>query len=917
MEKVIRDGEGSGKRTVRKMRSGKNLPVSPVIGSPADGVFPVGSPPPGSQPKAAWQDPRMDRGMNNGAGAHGLLFWVFTALLIAITVACAVIAAVHAAEIGWPALLLVGGMGVLAFIVLLTSVTLSRAERRRQAELENDMAQAFERYARPSLIVKGGKPVRANAAYMQLASDAGVLGVSGAPPTVDRLFIGQGNDVAPAIFRLHHMDPATSFAEEFIDTLGPDGLHSRYRIQVTALGQSHLGGSQLWQVTDTALESLGQDDVLTDAPVGLFSVAIDGRVISMNTVLKRWIGVEFEDGPEFMREFIADPDALLDSPPTAGRIVRADTRLITMRGLVSPTVMVGTWRELDTGETVAAVALYGHSSLSAPVARSAKPLVVPASSDHIRQASMIDGPPDPTITDSFHAAPIAILKLAGSILGEAAIEAANPAFEQMMGGTGAHDFDWPAAVFGDVFQAGGDVSFLAASALDNAARSVHETKLGIGEGLPVNVYIIADPTALDTAWAYIVDISARKTLEDQLIQSQKMQAIGQLAAGVAHDFNNILQAIRLNADELLGRHPVGDPSYPELQEINSNVSRASGLVKKLLGLSRQQTRRAERVDVTETLSDMIVALDRTIGERVKLNVVHGRALPPILADKTQVDTILTNLCVNARDAMAAQGGGTITIKTGEVRLGTADKSDPIEALGATRSTHFVRIDVADTGTGMTDEVKAKIFEPFFTTKEVGKGTGLGLATVYGIIQQSGGVLTVDSQLGVGTTFQIYFPVVSAEDLAAMPAEAAATKAQKPVRPPADLAGQGTILFVEDEDSVRIMAAKTLRKRGYKVIEACDGDEAYEILEDGEHRFDLMISDVIMPGMDGPTLLKKGRGLLGDARIVFISGYAREEFSDLLAEERDVTFLPKPFTLAQLAEKVKSEIGTGGDNDAYL
>jgi two-component system cell cycle sensor histidine kinase/response regulator CckA len=218
------------------------------------------------------------------------------------------------------------------------------------------------------------------------------------------------------------------------------------------------------------------------------------------------------------------------------------------------------------------------------------------------------------------------------------------------------------------------------------------------------------------------------------------------------------------------------------------------------------------------------------------------------------------------------------------------------------SNDIVRISVSDTGTGMTDAVKAKIFEPFFTTKEQGKGTGLGLATVYGIIQQSGGHLEVDSELGRGTTFNIYLPAAPA---------ASAEAAPEPVvveRKPADLTGQGNILFVEDEAAVRVIAAKSLRKRGYQVTEAEDGEEALEILEDAEEPFDLLLSDVVMPGLDGPGLLRAGRELLGDARIVFISGYAEEKFSDLLAEEPDVTFLPKPFTLAELAEKVKSEIG---------
>ena len=384
-----------------------------------------------------------------------------------------------------------------------------------------------------------------------------------------------------------------------------------------------------------------------------------------------------------------------------------------------------------------------------------------------------------------------------------------------------------------------------------------------------------------------------------------MQAIGQLAAGVAHDFNNLLTAIRLNADELLQRHPVGDPSYPELQNINTTGARAAALVKKLLTFSRKATRRMERLDVTDTLSDMIVTLRQTLGERAKLKMVHARGLPPIMADKSQIDTVLMNLCVNARDAMEDQGGGTITIQSKLLPRGDIEDSHLAEALNAIPGEDFVVISVEDTGTGMPEEVKSKIFEPFFTTKEQGKGTGLGLATVYGIVQQTGGHLTVESTLGKGTAFKIYLPAAGPVTEAEIAAE---EKPKAPVRKPADLAGQGNILFVEDEASVRGIAAKALRKKGYQVTEAEDGEEALELLEEAETPFDLMISDVVMPGLDGPSLLKAGRKLLGDARIVFISGYAEEEFSDLLSEEPDVTFLPKPFTFAELAEKVKSEIG---------
>ena len=833
-----------------------------------------------------------DSGASNKKGGSVII----VALLGLMTLVLSGLTAYHASSLGWPALFLLAAMAVLAFIACLIALT-DRRTKARAHDPENVYVSAFWRDPVPAIIIRSGRVLRANAAYMELAKDLGVTTTGGLAPTVDRMFAGQGDGTAPAIFRLHHLPEDTSHAEEFIETIARDGRHRRYNLQVTALPDG-----QLWQISDMAKTVTGGEPVLTHAPVGLFSVDRDGKIIAMNAVLERWLGVDKLPAPKWMREFIENPESLLESPPTPGRIVRADTRLITRKGLVSPTVMVGTWRELDTGEIVASVALYGHSSLGVP-----RNQILSRDAAARLNASRRGAGTSAAHADSVLSSPFGILKLKGDTLGEATIISCNPAFERMGEGR-----IWAGNDFSTVLTDNAtsrDLLALSPSACN--PEQAFEAVLSGDNALPVNLYVVSEPADLTVCWIYIVDISARKLLEDQLVQSQKMQAIGQLAAGVAHDFNNLLTAIRLNTDELLGRHPVGDPSYPELQKINSTVSRAAGLVKKLLAFSRRQTRRAEAVNVTDTLSDMVVTLKQTIGERVKLNVVHGRGLPPILADKNQIDTILMNLCVNARDAMSDQGGGTITIRSSDCDLANLLDTDPVEALRKAKGDRFVRIEVSDTGTGMPDDVKAKIFEPFFTTKEVGKGTGLGLATVYGIVEQSGGAMSVDSTMGVGTSFRLYFPVVDGNFVADVVAK---PKSSAP-RPPSDLAGQGTILFVEDEDSVRVIAAKTLRKRGYKVIEACDGDEAYEILEEGTDTFDLMISDVVMPGMDGPALLKKGRPLLGDARIVFISGYAKEEFSELLSEEPDVTFLPKPFTLAQLAEKVKAEIGES--NDEYL
>lgn len=750
--------------------------------------------------------------------------------------------------------------------------------------LPDGLSEAFEHGREASMISRDGRVLKANKAYMEIAQSLGAIGVSEAPPSLDKLFGGHDKDTTSAIFRLHHLEDTERYAEETIHHKSDDGVFRTFSIQVMSLR-----GIRHWIIKDVSDTASRNDVLLSDVPIGLFSVDQDGQILATNTNLDQWIGAEENAGPKTLREFIHNPDVLLGSPRTPGRIVRADTRLITRKGVVTPTVMVAAWQEIGEDNYVANVALHGHSTYSASRAR-------PAANSNVAGA---EGMPAMS-ADDVVAAPFAILELDGTNLKTARIQRANAAFEAMSGAA-----DWQDKSFADIFKSGTGSEFLSRDASICQADGPFDAALTQKDDtdLDVSTYIVAGEAG-QSARVFLVDISARKALEDQLIQSQKMQAIGRIAAEVAHDFNNLLGAMRLYADTLLGRHPIGDPSYPELQQINSNINRAAELVKKLLAYSRKQTLRAVKLDVTETLSDMSITLKQVLGERVNLDIVHGRDLPPIKADKNQLDTVLMNLGVNARDAMKSQGGGEIVIKSRKLRKADVTDTGLKVALEPIKAEDFVVISVADTGTGITDDIKSKIFEPFFTTKPQGEGTGLGLSTVYGIVQQSGGHLDVESELGVGTTFNIYFPAYDEND-----ADAAAPVVEtKKVRRPADLAGQGNILFVEDEDSVRIIAAKTLRKRGYKVIEACDGEEAYEILEDAETVFDLMISDVVMPGMDGPTLLKKGRSMLGEARIVFISGYAEEEFSELLSEEPDVTFLPKPFSLIELAEKVKSEIG---------
>jgi two-component system cell cycle sensor histidine kinase/response regulator CckA len=321
----------------------------------------------------------------------------------------------------------------------------------------------------------------------------------------------------------------------------------------------------------------------------------------------------------------------------------------------------------------------------------------------------------------------------------------------------------------------------------------------------------------------------------------------------------------------------------------------------LLAFSRRQTLRPQVLDLGDALSDLTMLLRRLIGEKVKLDLVHGRDLWPVKVDVSQFEQVVVNLAVNARDAMP--DGGKLIIKTANV---SADEAAQLSYKGMPAA-DYVRIDITDTGTGIPADIIDKIFEPFFSTKEVGKGTGLGLSTVYGIVKQTGGFIYVDSEPGKGTSFRILLPRHRPEQEAADAhasngaAKEAGTGTPKP-RP--DLTGQGTILLVEDEEGLRSLNARGLRSRGYSVIEASNGIEAMEALEEKNGAVDLVVSDVVMPEMDGPTLLKEMRGRNPNLKIIFVSGYAEDAFEKSLPENEQFAFLPKPFTLTQLIAAVK-------------
>src|ERR1700730_14301182 len=396
---------------------------------------------------------------------------------------------------------------------------------------------------------------------------------------------------------------------------------------------------------------------------------------------------------------------------------------------------------------------------------------------------------------------------------------------------------------------------------------------------------------------HFIDVTEQKNLEIQFAQSQKMQAVGQLAGGVAHDFNNLLTAMIGFCDLLLLRSSPGDPSFADIMQIKQNANRAANLVRQLLAFSRQQTLQPRVLNITDVLYELRHLIERLIGENIKLDVVHGRDLGLAKVDQGQLEQVIINLAVNARDAMPA--GGTLAIRTANVR------QDQLLRRGheAMPAGDYVLIEVADTGIGISKDNLARIFDPFFSTKELGSGTGLGLSTVYGIVKQTGGFVFVKSDLGRGATFQISLPLYEAAD-GRLPAQADATE---PVTVK-DLTGQGTIMLVEDDDPVRVFGARALRNKGYKVIEAKSGEAALDLIRDAEERIDLLITDVVMPRMDGPGLVRKVREIHPQMKVIFISGYTEDAFRQRLDSDSGIDFLPKPFSMKQLATKVRDVIG---------
>jgi two-component system cell cycle sensor histidine kinase/response regulator CckA len=402
----------------------------------------------------------------------------------------------------------------------------------------------------------------------------------------------------------------------------------------------------------------------------------------------------------------------------------------------------------------------------------------------------------------------------------------------------------------------------------------------------------------------LVDTTEETRLKRQVAQATKMQAVGQLAGGVAHDFNNVLTAIIGYCDLMLLRHIPGDSDYDDIQQIRANSNRAASLTRQLLAFSRQQTLQPEVIQVPDVISEVGQLLKRLLGARITLRTHHDRELGPVRADPRQLEQVVINLAVNARDAIQARGGeqasGTLSFSTRRVQATDVRRLRDNEIIPAGDYTALI---AEDTGGGIPAENLAKIFEPFFTTKELGKGTGLGLSTVYGIVKQSGGFIFADNVTGPdgkvkGARFTIYLPVYNAT-----PEEQAREKQAEEAR---EWSGGGRILLVEDEDTVRAVAERALTRQGYTVVTAADGEEGLEAVK-ADGAFDLVVSDVVMPSMDGPAMAREIRKIAPKLPVLFMSGYAEEQ----LRREIDIEgmhFIPKPFSVQQIAAKARQVLG---------
>ncbi len=732
--------------------------------------------------------------------------------------------------------------------------------------------------------------VYANDAYRALS---GAPAASDLRP-VERLFTGSP-DVSESVYRLSQAAKSGGRASEELRLSPPpsgQGEVAWYRIRVRPLEGVARDGMMVWTVSDETRdhdrhETFFQDlqhaiDYLDHAPAGFFSAEPDGSIAHMNATLAGWLDydlAQFSVGRLKIDDIVAGDGgamlAMISGPPGEVTTQQFDVDLKPRQGRLLP------------ARILHKVAFSGDGAPGP-----SRSLVINRAPGDIKGEDLRAA--EVRFARIFNSTPVAIAAVdaAGAVLRP------NAAFARLAQAASKSDAKGRLSIFDLVAER--DRAALSAS-IEAAAQGKGEiapldvSLEGRGAARSARLFVsAADPRSDEGASATIfaLDTTEQRTLQENLVQSQKMQAIGQLAGGVAHDFNNVLTAIIGYSDLLLANHRPTDPSFQDIMQIKQNANRAAGLVRQLLAFSRRQTLRPQTLQLNDVLSELQMLLRRLVGETIQLDVVYGRDLWQVKADLNQFEQVIVNLVVNARDAMqrrrqdhaahAQLSGRPNAANLKEVDVAPAD---------------YVLVEVEDTGHGIPAEVRAKIFEPFFTTKDVGKGTGLGLSMVYGIVKQTGGYVFCDSEPGAGATFRILLPRRLADDVD----EPVKTEAPKPA---ADLTGRGAILLVEDEEAVRAFASRALASRGYTVLEAETGLDALRVVEEASEPIDLIVSDVIMPEMDGPTMLTELRKRGLNAKVIFVSGYADDAFARNLPEGQDFVFLPKPFSLKQLIETVK-------------
>ncbi len=735
----------------------------------------------------------------------------------------------------------------------------------------------------------GGKFLYANDTYLRLSHARGVADLRG----VERLFSGSP-EVSEAVYRLAQAARDGKRAIEEVRLSPPlDGAVGGvgwYRVRVRPLTLTDAKRASLWGISDVTRERERHENVfqelqhaidfLDHAPAGFFSCTPDGDVSYMNATLATWLDhdlAQVGSGGLKLTDFVAGGGAaLLGSVTGAPSEIRTEQFDLDLKRRGGQSLPVRVLHRLAFGND-------GMAGPSRTLVISRAPGEEP--SENLRAAEV-------RFARVFNATPVAIAITDAS----GVIAQSNASFAKMMPlalkADGARR-----TIFGGIAES--DRPALVRAIRDAAAMTSDIAPVDVniaGEGgRSARLFVSGSEQEGGGATIYALDTTEQRALKENFAQSQKMQAVGQLAGGIAHDFNNVLTAILGYSDLLLANHRPTDPSFQDIMQIKQNANRAAALTRQLLAFSRRQTLRPEVLQLGDVMSDLQMLMRRLVGEKIELDLRHGRDLWFVKADLNQFEQVIINLVVNARDAMPS--GGTIVLRTRNVPASdcAAFKEDVL------LPGDYVAIEVEDNGTGIPEDVREKIFEPFFTTKEVGKGTGLGLSMVYGIVKQTEGYVFCTSEVGRGTTFTILLP------------RHIATEADEPVKkevakPVTDATGHATILLVEDEEAVRAFGARALSAKGYTVLEAGSGVEALEVAAENADAIDLIVSDVVMPEMDGPTMFGELRKRGIKAKVIFVSGYAEDAFQRNLPEGEEFGFLPKPFSLKQLIEAVKAATG---------